>query len=153
IAGERILRWTIYDGRVAYEVLPAPAGEVRRCADEFTNSLSMGDRSASSASLLLTRSHQLAQDLLPESVLRGDLPARFLATSDGFLYTLPFALLNLAEAGFQPLVQECDVATVRYWRDNGPTIAPGSALIVTNPRYDPQLRRAQPNLNRVLPQS
>ena len=153
IVGDDIVRWTARDDRITRDVLPVSAPEVQGAVDDLLRAIESSGAAPAMSAHVAAGARRLARWLLPPSMLHGDVPARFFVTSDGFLYQVPFGLLNLVDEGYRPLVQKCDIAAIRYWRDDGAPAAPRSALLVTSPTYDAKVRRAYPLLNNVLPAS
>jgi len=91
----------------------------------------------------------LAKLLLPELASNVRL---FLTTANGCLVRLQFQTLNLADSSYVPLIQQMDVAALRFW--NEAKAARGdSALVVVEPAFAPSLRRRHSILAEPLPLS
>lgn len=151
--GARVVRWTVYEGQVRREFLLKSAAALQADVDALMADIhSTNSKKGLTATALHEKSVHLARLLLPEALLNGAAPARLFITSERTLYRVPFGLLNVASEGFVPLVQRCDVASVRYWRDSGPFTAARTALLVTNPEYGARTRRAYSSLNDALPE-
>jgi hypothetical protein len=157
-----IARFTASSGGIVEDRVTCDVGTLRAAVDRVRSRMQpASDRSPfqpdASADL-----RDLGQMLLPVSVRRSGAPRLLLVTANGCLAELPFATLDVGNAGhYVPLADSTDFAWVRYWnridaaagRSARDAAVGDSALVVSQPSYSASLRRRHSALNEVLPAS
>ncbi len=137
VLDDAVVRWSMDRHGVRREVLVPKPDELRRAIDATIAALA----TSSDRSDLEARLHTLAAWLLPPVVASDAAPSLLLVSPDAFLNRVPFAALNVAASGYEPLVRRSDVAELRFWgRETAPP-PPSRAVIVTAPDVAPALRR------------
>ncbi len=156
--GDRVVRWTASSTGVVCDTLTVRGGML---SAQVAGALSMlaadpGDPEAVASPELAARLRDLAEALLPASLLRSESPATadahatLYVSAGGELALLPFAALNVGTPpGYQPLVSRCDVATVRTGSDRPATIPATASLVVAAPEISVRLRRLYPGLGEL----
>ncbi len=148
--GERVLRWTASGDGVACDTLGV---SVDMLANQIAGALALMSRDPGNARApvspeLVARARDLAEVLLPSDLLAADTTPRVvLVSAFGALALLPFAALDVdTPPRYVPLVERCDVASVRGCGPLTATGAPRSSLVVAAPDLAPRLRRRYPGL-------
>jgi CHAT domain-containing protein len=105
--------------------------------------------SASEAADWSGAARTLAELLLPVTVSNARL---LLTTANGCLARLQFETLNRSDSDYVPLIQQMDVATLRFWNPE-PLTRGDSCLVVVEPTFAASLRRRHADLEEPIPLS
>lgn len=152
IKNGEVWRWTVSAEGIERDVLPVSTDELRKLAAEARRGMASdpGNINAAVPAGLTAVLAELAQALLPESVLAGTEDAPLLVTSNGFLGQIPFETFNLSSSGgYLPLLMKHDVAYLRFADPETGTDDEMPGVILASPEPPPPLRRRYPFQQRL----